>query len=196
MKTCSKCKLEKDESEFYVRKDGLKPDCKTCYNLSTARYRATQKGKEAAKRADRRYRKTEKSSLTDKLYRKSYYGGSKVRQIEKRYRQSSKGHLVGLQKARRRRERKYNLDLSFSKENSEMIYDSFNHKCFNCGAAKSLGIDHHYPLSRGYGLKPENAVLLCRACNASKGNKMPEDFYSKKQLLDLAQILSLTIASR
>ena len=41
MKTCSKCLVEKDESEFskhLARKDGLQPYCKPCANKSVAQW--------------------------------------------------------------------------------------------------------------------------------------------------------------
>jgi 5-methylcytosine-specific restriction endonuclease McrA len=41
---------------------------------------------------------------------------------------------------------------------------------------------HEKPLASGFGLSRDNAVLLCRMCNAQKGKKMPDEFYSKREL--------------
>jgi len=46
MKICSKCKTEKDPSEFYndkSRKDGLAPQCKDCYKENRALYIANNR---------------------------------------------------------------------------------------------------------------------------------------------------------
>ena len=39
MKTCSKCKEEKDESEFGKRKERLRSECKKCKHKDDAKYR-------------------------------------------------------------------------------------------------------------------------------------------------------------
>jgi 5-methylcytosine-specific restriction endonuclease McrA len=41
-------------------------------------------------------------------------------------------------------------------------------KCVVCDIATNLSIDHVLPLSKGFGLKPGNAIILCRSCNSSK----------------------------
>lgn len=40
--------------------------------------------------------------------------------------------------------------------------------CVVCGSVDNLSIDHVLPLSKGYGLKPGNAVILCKSCNSRK----------------------------
>ena len=49
MKTCSKCHIEKDESDFYNAKhlkSGKTPQCKVCMNEQNARYqRENRRGK-------------------------------------------------------------------------------------------------------------------------------------------------------
>lgn len=46
-------------------------------------------------------------------------------------------------------------------------------ECIVCGSKNDLSTDHVYPLSLKNGLKPGNAIKLCRSCNASKGNRPP-----------------------
>jgi 5-methylcytosine-specific restriction endonuclease McrA len=139
----------------------------------------------------RLFQKTERGKLTRKCYAKSLKGRAvrqKNRQLEKnilsarRYMQSERGRLIYRQRDRRRRERKRGLDLQLSTNDIRLIYERFDHKCFNCGTAERLEIDHHYPLSKGFGLSLENAVLLCRSCNAAKHTKLPEEFYSPDKL--------------
>jgi 5-methylcytosine-specific restriction endonuclease McrA len=95
-------------------------------------------------------------------------------------------------KQRNRREVKMLLDGNYSIADEQYTRDLFDHKCFKCSGESNLSIDHHYPLSAGFGLSQENAVLLCRSCNSSKNNRLPEDFYSNDELQILSEKYSIT----
>lgn len=82
----------------------------------------------------------------------------------------------------KRRERKLQINENYTSEDIKYTFSLFKNTCFNCGEVENLCIDHHYPLSKGYGLSRDNAVILCRSCNSSKSNKMPEDFYNEEKL--------------
>jgi len=86
------------------------------------------------------------------------------------------------------RVRKTELKEVFSKDDKRAVFKLFNNKCFKCGGNKGLSIDHHIPFSRGGRLTIGNSVLLCRSCNSSKNAKDPKDFYTEKQLNQLAKM--------
>ena len=80
MKKCSKCKIEKEESEFSkskVNKDGLRPWCKDCCRG----YAKTDKYKEYQREYHREYRKTDKY----KEYQKEYHKTDKYKEYQKEY---------------------------------------------------------------------------------------------------------------
>lgn len=128
-------------------------------------YAASDKGRLSILTGVRKHRNTPKGQAT-----------------YKRYMQSDKGRLAFRQGARRRREKKLGLDPVLSNEEIASIYLRFGNQCFRCGAVENLALDHHRPLSRGYGLTFANAVLLCKSCNSQKHNKMPEEFYTQEEL--------------
>lgn len=73
-----------------------------------------------------------------------------------------------------RKERSNNLDSEWTFDMaSALIY--FYPKCVVCNGEDKVAIDHVYPLSKGYGLKPGNATRLCVHHNSFKNNKMPEE---------------------
>ena len=54
MKVCTKCKVEKELSEFYKdksKKDGLQSYCKGCNNIGTTAYQKANPDKEKARKA-------------------------------------------------------------------------------------------------------------------------------------------------
>lgn len=83
---------------------------------------------------------------------------------------------------RKRREARYVLDSSWSLE-MENVLKEIQDYCGICGSTSRLSVDHVYPLSKGYGLKPGNVIILCRKCNSAKNNKLletlPEDTQEK-----------------
>lgn len=109
---------------------------------------------------------------------------------------SKSNNLVKRENRHRSRDKREINDFNFSKIDKKIIFERFEHRCFNCGTKKNLTIDHHYPLEKGYRLKSfdgtYNAVLLCEKCNRKKSNKMPESFYNENQLQILSKKYGLT----
>lgn len=61
--------------------------------------------------------------------------------------------------------------------------------CVICNTTENLSIDHVLPLSKGYGLVPGNAVILCKSCNSKKRNKILNDLpiETQSKLINAAQ---------
>lgn len=88
-KVCSKCGIEKDESEFYKKsqmKDGLFSYCTTCHNMQTASYYRINKDKVCNRQAayykdNAENKKTYRKARAEKskVYQRSYYLNNKER---------------------------------------------------------------------------------------------------------------------
>ena len=192
MKLCSKCRLEKPTSDYHKdsqKPDGLRTWCKSCVLAQQAEYRRSPTGQAIRQ-----------TYVVSSMGQKRLNAGqSKYRRSQKRraswaaYKQSPKGRITDRQYAARRRERSKQLDSLIGQQLYTLIEAVFNHRCFCCGSEQALQIDHHYPLSRGFGLTPDNATLLCKQCNVLKGNKLPEQFYSQNQLQQLEYIHALLL---
>jgi hypothetical protein len=77
---------------------------------------------------------------------------------------------------RKRKEKKKLLDSQWTSSMEIEIFKFFEDDgCAICGTIDDLTVDHVYPLSKGYGLKPGNAVILCRSHNSYKRTKNVED---------------------
>jgi 5-methylcytosine-specific restriction endonuclease McrA len=164
MKICYKCQLEKAVTDFYknrTRSDGLSSACKACRRSICREYNQTAAGKLSHNQSSIKYQQSSKGQAYTRKYNRS---------------------PQGVLKYKRRRERKYGLDGVLSVQDLALIRERFSHQCFNCGRNDRLEIDHHRPLSRGHGLTIDNAVLLCRSCNASKRDQSPQDFYQQEKL--------------
>lgn len=93
-----------------------------------------------------------------------------------------------------RRQEKLGLDMNYTAKDEQITRMIFNHRCFKCLSADGLEIDHHYPLSKGFGLSLSNAVILCESCNASKNDRHPAEFYSSAELATAEYLLALAEA--
>lgn len=68
------------------------------------------------------------------------------------------------------REKKKKCDGGWTLTMAEALYEQ-QPVCVLCGLGDNLGIDHVKPLSRGNGLYPGNAVILCGLCNSKKRDR-------------------------
>lgn len=82
-------------------------------------------------------------------------------------------------KARERLERKRCLDVEWTVA-MDVALRELQTACVICESTDRLSVDHVLPLSKGYGLRPGNAVILCGSCNSSKFNKSLDDIPAAK----------------
>jgi len=89
--------------------------------------------------------------------------------------------------------RRMYLDLSGGRKiDSQEVYNRFGHRCFKCKkdlrgvGAKERPLDHTLPAVFLWPLTTENATLLCQEHNGEKAGKWPSEYYSDKELKDLA----------
>jgi len=174
MKKCSKCRIEKSESDFsknQARLDGLDHYCKSCRQelkslphwrekalaydktpLAAARhrrYQRSEKGKLSEKRKRDRYRKTEKGRRAN--------NAAKLRSY---YRDPRYHVLKGLS-------RLYGSPIGLLKE----VWDR-DKVCQMCGSTESLQFDHIHPRRFGGVASSENLQLLCGTCNNFKHDNL------------------------
>ena len=98
MKVCSKCNVEKDEIEFYKRKeakDGMQPYCKVCCNLLHAEYaknnreKINKKNRESLEHNEKSKARRAKFILNNPLKTKEY---------SKAYRENNKDDIAAKNK--------------------------------------------------------------------------------------------------
>lgn len=160
LKVCTVCQETKPTSDFGSNGGGqLASRCKTCL-------------REVAKESS-------------KKYRKSGSGREKVNARNRAYRKTDTGKALNRKATITRRQREAGVENCMSSKDIAAVYDQFMGRCFKCGTSDDLSIDHHRPLKDGNGMTMENAVVLCRPCNSSKGAKSPEEFYSSGEMLAL-----------
>ena len=204
VKTCTKCGIEKEVSEYHKKssgKYGVRSVCKECrrgYNdiIYQMEYRKLPK----RKTQKRKYYINHQEDLIQqaKTYRiehpeiyKKYYIKNKTK-LSKKYTIWVQNNPQKRREIdRRRRERKQRLDNNYTVCDEQYTRGLFNNQCVNCGSTEKLCIDHHYPLSKGYPLTRENGVVLCHSCNSSKRDKLPEQFYSPEQFQFIEEKLGI-----
>lgn len=176
MKTCKDCGVEKPLSEFYKHpgmKDGRLNSCKVC--------------KVAASRSQSRREGYHKEYYQANKHNWAGYGSVEKKRASSRAWKKNNPDKVA-EGNRKRRAMKLMVNENFTSADERTVRQLFSNKCLCCGATENLAIDHMYPLSKGHALELDNAVLLCGSCNSSKRDKLPEEFFTEKQLSDIIHI--------
>ena len=199
-KKCYACKKNKKAKDFHKcvsNRGGLQKICKSCsseihktmYKANREKYSQSRKiwrmnNKDIIKKRSRIYYIKNRVIINKK--NREYKAKNKdiIKKKDKKYRIENKERfrLDKVNYNRKRLHLKRKLDYKVTKQNIDNILNNFNNRCFNCKSKNNLCIDHHFPLSKGYGLSFDNAVVLCGCCNSSKNDKMPSNFYSSEQL--------------
>ena len=159
------------------------------------RYYHSEKGQKAKKDYRITYRDAHSSDSEwiahmRELWKK-YNKEKRYKEIQERYWQTPKGKLqkakkdskyqktpLGLMaKKRMEKKRKYAIassDSTLTLKEWEGILKQYDYRCAYCQKPLKLEMDHVIPLSKGGTHTRETIVPACRACNAKKGNKIPE----------------------
>lgn len=85
----------------------------------------------------------------------------------------------------RRRIRKLQAEGKHTTTDIQSQYNRQRGKCYYCGikVGDTYDVDHIIPLSRGGTNWPDNIVIACPTCNASKGNKLLHEWTRGGRLL-------------
>lgn len=189
---CSRCKEEKSKNEFGTTKGLTNRWCKNCWRAYSLK--AYYKHKQARSKNAKKWRSKNPN------YGKEYYKKARAQELSKnkRWRDKNPNYFTNYRKnnkdkmreaSRRRRANSLKVGENYTINDEAITMSEFNKRCYNCGSTSKLHIDHHRPLSKGYPLKIDNAVILCSSCNSSKGSRNPEDFYTNKKYLKLERKL-------
>ena len=184
MKTCSKCKVEKETVEFYKdksRNDGLSYICKECDSKKAKNWNSKEgsaekrrqyeqkrywSNPEKAREKNRKY-KRENPEAT-RLGQKKYYNENKEDQLAKSkiYREENPGYFAAA--TRKRTARKKGLTPEMNKAELVEIESMYMYNQIMPG---DWHVDHIQPLAAGGLHHPSNLQVLSKFDNLSKGAK-------------------------
>jgi 5-methylcytosine-specific restriction endonuclease McrA len=103
------------------------------------------------------------------------------------WKRNNYAHVLAYNAARRAKRR--GIGEHFTAAQVRQVLEQFNFSCFKCKSIESPQIDHHMPLVLGHALEFGNAVVLCKRCNSSKRDRLPEVFYTETELAQLRNLL-------
>lgn len=194
-KICSHCKILKPKKEFYTvrsNSDGLSYYCKNCAKNNCNTYRTKNIENNIKKHNEDLFTGNKKCGHC-KLIRPKIEFIKDLATADGLHNSCKSCHNESMIIAgHNRRARKKNINEIFTKEDADIIYDVCQNECLLCGTNDNLSIDHFYPISKGFALSIGNAIILCRSCNSKKGNKLPEQFFTKDFLHTALAIISVS----
>ena len=212
MKTCTRCKIEKQATpECFHRnknhKDGLANECKECAKKRKQKF--YQKNKEKILEDSRNHYQENKGwyaeyyqeNKEEKLeYSRKYYEENRgyYREYSRKYRQDNKEETLEYNKKyrqdnpevyrlhqKRRRKRMAQLPHDLTLEEWEDALEFFNDSCAYCGVSDdTVGKEHIIPVVKGGGYTADNIIPSCKSCNSSKHTSDMEEWYVKHEHYD------------
>lgn len=178
-KICSKCNLEKSETDFYARPKNI---CKECQRARGKEYYLAniEKCRERNKKwynnnldhvCEYRIKTAERIKEYSKKYFSEYYINNRNRRLDNSTKWRTT-HIfefrVGLLIARARRKA---IPGIISANQLRWRVEYYGWKCYYCGSElneTNLNFDHRIPVSRGGSNWPANIVPSCKHCNRKK----------------------------
>lgn len=179
MKTCTKCKIEKEESDFNKKSskgDALRPRCKECYRLENREREKSQEYKDKKKK----YR--EEHPDEDKERKRKYYllKGDDIRRQSKIWRQTFTGRLHSYKMQAK------NRNIGWEMTNEDFM--SFWQKpCTYCNSPiDTIGLDRIIT-TESYNIN--NVTPCCYQCNIMKMDYSILEF--KNKIIEIYKNLKL-----
>ena len=118
-------------------------------------------------------------------YHEQYYKRNKThkKHYDSNYRENNKEKVRywGRLSSHKRRAAYHSLKSSLTFKQWKQALSHFNHQCAYCGSTESLEQEHVIPVSRGGHYTPDNIIPACRSCNASKNNKIMQDWFTQHE---------------
>lgn len=179
VKTCNRCKIEKQASEFYksnVFRDGLTYCCKECSkalnSASRAKAMQTPEGRERLKASGQRWQKKKRANDPQWVEKRREYTRKHYREHKEEYCHNVRSRTLRLR----------GIEGTHSLEAWRQLKSLFGNKCLCCGAEGKVTKDHITPVSRGGSDDIRNIQPLCMLCNKSKFTR-DRDFRTRDKVV-------------
>lgn len=181
-KICGKCGEKKLVKEFHKNKtgeDGYQHCCKACSKA----YQQSESGKDARKRAKKKYGATKKgrasyaranASERGRAAKRRYNNSEKGRKAQERFHASPMGKQSDRKFSAIRRARETQADGDYTYQQWYNLCKFYDFRCLKCDMQvpfEKLTLDHIKPISKGGSSFIWNLQPLCGRCNSSKGAK-------------------------
>lgn len=85
----------------------------------------------------------------------------------------------------RRRARERGVEGSWTGHDWDLVLERYSRRCYYCGVAGALTVDHRIPLVRGGRNEVGNLVPACKPCNSRKGTRDELEFRAALALEEL-----------
>jgi 5-methylcytosine-specific restriction endonuclease McrA len=172
MQVCSKCLIEKQETEFHknrARKSGLHTICKLCNIEKVAIWQKTNKERVLENSRKQYHKDIEKSRKNRAARVRKWYAAhpEKGRTAAANWKKANRGRATAYENARRARKKQAGIYLILPKEIERILSSN----CKHCGTRDNISIDHIIPLARGGRHSVGNLQPLCINCNSSKNDR-------------------------
>lgn len=197
MKTCSKCKVDKELSDFHKRhrsSDGLMAQCKECVN---SRIRDAYKRDPKAKIAKTRQYHLDNPEWSKNTLREWHAKNRDVRNARVKERLANDPEFLAYRRAlvarkeRERRAQKAGTEYTkISKEEYDTILKQYDNCCWICeDQLETVYWDHHQPLAKGGAHVVSNLRPSCNPCNTRKNATWPFTTEMKNRIADEVRAL-------
>lgn len=176
-KRCPRCQLDKPLSEFNRKRasaDGFQRLCRTCDHAANLAWRTSNPERHAENHQKWIVENREKHSTLVNGWRRA--NPDRTAAIGKRSRIANADKYRVYRHRRRALERAAEGD--FTQQDIDKLLAQQQGLCVycRCDIFATYEVDHIVPLSRGGSNWPHNLQLLCRHCNAAKGDNTHEEY--------------------
>jgi 5-methylcytosine-specific restriction endonuclease McrA len=172
MKVCSKCLLEKDESDFYFhsKKTGkLRPACKVCTLLSNSKW--VKENLDAHKQLCKNWRLSNPDKERENRYQWMLSNRDRRNAWAREWAKTRR--YVFTAKAAKRRSLKLQQTPDLTDEQKEQVnYLYWLAKDLRAVSGEEYHVDHIHPLSKGGLHEPSNLQILPKDLNLRKSDKV------------------------
>lgn len=185
MKTCTKCLLEKEDSEFYIepRSGKLRSRCKKCSSLKADGTLPKQVYKLTDSRRASKKKWLEANRQSRREWEREYSKRPSSRARRKRWMDENPEKVRW---AQRRRAAKAKAEGTHTYEEFLAVCTLYGGVCLACGVSGPLTEDHVVPLSKGGSDNIDNIQPLCKSCNSKKHVKIV-DYRTEAEVWEMAE---------
>lgn len=127
----------------------------------------------------------------DAKYRPKYYKENREYYRLRGRKNREKNKEIYKMYTQKYRARKNSLISNFTTDQWQQCLTHFNHQCAYCGSTESLEQEHVIPVSRGGHYTPDNIIPACRSCNASKNNKIMQDWFTQHEIYSVERMANI-----